>query len=222
MKFFFSTVRELFGRMTQGQVEGMNKIVEYGVRHGVSRLWLAYVLATVYHETGRWMQPIREGGLRNGPATTEAQAVAAITAAVNKGLIKRNYALPVNGKRYYGRGLIQITWYENYLAFGIEDDPDKALEWETALDILFRGMETGMFRKGNSLAMIQSGEDYIAARGIVNGDVQKNGPRIAQYAQVFFAALRDYPPTTPTPTKEDSVEPDSNSASRYAPAWWPF
>ena len=127
---FFNTVRPLFGgKLRQGQVDGMNKIIEYGMRLGVSRVHLAYILATVYHETARWMEPIREGARRYGPNYTDAQSRQAVAVIFAKGIIRRNYALPdANGNSFYGRGLVQITHKENYAKYGIEDDPDMALE----------------------------------------------------------------------------------------------
>src|SRR6478752_4085089 len=49
----------------------------------------AYVLATIFHETGRKMQPIKEGG---GEAYLRS---------------KKYYP-------YYGRDLVQTTWLHNY------------------------------------------------------------------------------------------------------------
>lgn len=204
-KHFFDTVRPLFGgSLNQGQVDGMNKIVEYGETWEYPPLWLAYILATAHHETARWMQPIREGARRYGPDYTDASAKRAVAAIYEKGIIRRNYALPAgpHGQSYYGRGLIQITWYNNYLKFErllkkpFTENPDLVLEWENALDILFVGMRDGMFRD-SSLNMIQSVSDYKAARDIVNGDGHKKwggtkriDERMADYAKVFLDALK--------------------------------
>lgn len=204
-KHFFDTVRPLFGgRLIQHQVDGMNNIVEYGEKWGYSALHLAYILATAKHESADWMQPIREGARRFGPDYTDAQAKRAVASIHAKGIIRTNYALPAGPHRqsYYGRGLIQITWYDNYLKFErllkkpLTAQPDLALEWDVALDILFLGMRDGMFRRGRSLAMIESPEDYKAARDIVNGDSHKTwggtdriDDRMAGYARTFLEAL---------------------------------
>lgn len=64
MKVFFDYLREkLFrGKLTQDQVEGIQRIVEYrDARYPtMSDHQLAYVLATVYHETAHTMQPVSE------------------------------------------------------------------------------------------------------------------------------------------------------------------
>jgi len=189
MKAFFDKVRPMFrrGRMSSAQVDGLQKIVEQG--EGMPRAHLAYVLATVFHETGQRMQPIREGF-----AKTNAGAIRAVTGLFNKGIIRTNYALPeANGLSYYGRGLVQITWGENYKKFGIYDEPDQALLMPTALDILFKGMIEGLFRKGNDIFMIPGKDptlvDFIKAREIINGDTRKNGRKIAEQAVVFYNAL---------------------------------
>lgn len=232
MKAFFDHIRPTFGKLTPGQVSGIEQIVAYGQRANTQRLHLAYVLATVFHETARWMQPIREGGMRLGPATTDAQAKAAVTAIYNKGIIKRNYALPAGplGQSYYGRGLVQITWYENYLKFQellgvpLVADPDRALEWPVALDILFVGMASGLFRKGHSLDMIRSTDDFVAARAIVNGDKTKNGKAVADVATVFYTALGLLVPAAPVIEEKPDVPSSDPSGPkrRIAPAWWPF
>ncbi len=171
---------------------GIDRIIKYAGAATLTKEQLAYVLATIYHETAAWMQPIREGASRYGPAYTDAMARSAVNAIYAKGIITTNYATPDKrtGKSYYGRGLVQITWYDNYALFGIADDPDKALDWPIALDITFRGMSKGMFRKGYSIAMIRSTADWYAARDIINGDKRKNGTKIANYAAAFYAALK--------------------------------
>lgn len=59
---FFAAVRPLHGgRLTQGHVDGYTLILdEYARRQWADDRWLAYVLATTYHETARTMQPVRE------------------------------------------------------------------------------------------------------------------------------------------------------------------
>lgn len=204
-KHFFDTVRPLFGSLTQGQVDGMVKIVEYAEKWGYDPLHTAYILATTKHETANWMQPIREGARRYGPDYTDAQAKRAVASIHAKGIIRTNYALPAGpyGQSYYGRGLVQITWYDNYFKFArllkqpLDQNPDLALGWDYALDILFLGMRDGMFRKDRSLDMIKSASDFKVARDIVNGDSHKTwggteriDDKLARYANVFLKALK--------------------------------
>ncbi len=44
--------------------------------------------------------------------------------------ISKNYALPDprTGLSYFGRGYVQLTWYDNYLKEGIAKTPEKAME----------------------------------------------------------------------------------------------
>lgn len=197
-KRFFDTVRPLFGgSLKQHQVDGMNRVVEYGEKWGYSAPHLAYVLATTYHETAQWMQPIREGARRFGPNYSNESAIRAVTSIYNKGIIRTNYALPAgpHGQSYYGRGLTQITWYDNYLKFekllGVPftQNPDLALEWQHALDIMFLGMRDGLFT-GKSLKDYNLPSDFYNARAIVNGDKKKNGQRIAREAEIFYRGLK--------------------------------
>ena len=129
-EYFFERVRRAIfgGRLTAKQVDGMNQILAYR-----DAKWpkmpdaeLAYLLATVVHETAFEMQPIRERGGQ-------------------KYLQSKPYY------PFYGRGLVQITWERNYKLFKV-DPPDAALEWPVALDIAFRGMVLGMLdRKSTRL-----------------------------------------------------------------------
>lgn len=204
-KAFFDACRaSLFrGRLSQGQVDGLNRIVTYGIAHGYSRVHLAYILATAFHETAEWMQPIREGAQRFGPNYTDAQARRAVAAIYNKGIIRRNYALPINGKSYYGRGLVQITWIDNYVKFEnilgvpLVSNPDLTLEWDNALPIMFVGMRDGVFTGRKLGDMDATLNDFINARAIVNSDTKKNGRRIAMQAQHFYTALGSVEFNTP-------------------------
>ena len=190
MKAFFDAVRPAFrrGKLSEAQVAGLTAIVSYGRENGYQRSHLAYVLATAFHETGEKMQPVREGF-----ASTDAGARRAVKGLFDKGIIRRNYALPDKaGNSFYGRGLVQITHKANYAKWNMQNDPDLALGMDMALAILFTGMDQGMFRKGKSLAMISAvptPQEFRSARGMINGDVRKNGTMIADYAIVFYNAL---------------------------------
>lgn len=223
---FFDTVRTLFGgKLRQGQVDGMNKIIEYARENGISRLHLAYMLATVFHETARWMQPIREGARRFGTRYSDKAARNAVAVIHAKGIIRRNYALPdENGNSFYGRGLVQITHKYNYQRLGeaigvdLANNPDLALDWETALKIMHVGMEKGMFTPDellDRLSEIETVEDFTAARRIINNDVRKNGAKVARYADIFYLALVDYEP-------KEAPNGPSNPQSAWPPRWWPF
>jgi hypothetical protein len=137
--------------------------------------WLAYALATVYHETGSTMLPIREWGRGKG----------------------KPYGIPdrITGQIYYGRGLVQLTWAVNYAKFsrllGIDlyHNPDLALEPQPAAKILFSGMINGTFT-GKKLGdyFSDTENDLINARRIINGLDQ--AALIATYYEHFLTALQ--------------------------------
>jgi hypothetical protein len=178
--------RAPFGnRLSPQQAEGLTKILDYWTLKYSGRdiRWLAYVLATVFHETGSKMQPIREAN-----ASTDKQAIARLEAAWKSGKLGQ-VRTPYWRDGWFGRGLIQITHKENYQKFGIVKSPEKALEWDTSLKILFDGMVRGMFAKNHTLERYFNlgAEDPRGARRIINGTDQAG--LIADYYVNFLGAL---------------------------------
>ena len=57
---FFAQVRADFGKLTQPQVDGFS-IVTAALK-GWDVTWVAYALATAWHETAHTMQPVKEYG----------------------------------------------------------------------------------------------------------------------------------------------------------------
>lgn len=176
---FFSAIRRtpFPGRLTQGQVDGVTAILDGWQRRfpkGDSR-WLAYALATAFHETGRTMQPIRERGFGAG----------------------RPYGATdtVTGHVFAGRGLVQLTWKDNYRRAShlvdrdLVNNPDAALEMDVSVDILLLGMARGLFT-GKRFADYFNAtlEAWVRARRIVNGLDRAHD--IADYGRAFYAALR--------------------------------
>ena len=179
-------------------IDGAVRIVTYGYANKYSTAEIAFNLAQAEHETGRWMAPIREGCSRQGPAGTDAQAREAIASALRKGLIKLDYLTAVNGQSYYGRGLIQITWKDNYAKFEritgrpLVGRPDLALEWPVALGIMYKGINLGVFRKAkfsDFITGVPTVSAYASARNIVNGDTRKYGVVTGERAMLFYQAL---------------------------------
>lgn len=174
--------------MTSDQVEGCERILDYrdNTWGGMPDNELAYVLATVKWETAHTMQPVKEYGSEN--------------------YLKSKKYYP-----YYGRGLVQITWKDNYAKFGVADRPDDALKWPAALDILFRGMIFGMFT-GKKLAdyITDNTHDYINARRIINGtDKAKDIANIAEkFRTALLNAVNAEPEQPPVAPPEPIPEPD--------------
>jgi hypothetical protein len=165
---FFDVIRQAVfsGKMSQKQVDGVNKILAYRNSDWpkMSDNELSYLLATVYHETAATMQPVTEYG---------SQAY-------------------LKSKKYWpwiGRGLIQITWKTNYAKYGITN-PDDALKWPVSLKIAFDGMIYGRFT-GKKLSDYITPKkcDFINARRIING--MDKAKLIAYYAQGFQHAFQE-------------------------------
>lgn len=184
--FFTHIRREPFsGRMTQAQVDGVNALLD-AWNDSLDVRWLAYILATAFHETGARMQPVREGF-----KTTDAQA----RAYVSRHGYKYAEPDPVTGHVYYGRGHVQLTWAKNYRAMGetlgldLYHNPDLALDRTISARILMAGMTNGLFT-GKSLADYFSTrkDDPVGARRIVNGT--DRAALIAGYHHAFLAAIR--------------------------------
>ena len=197
-RFFFDTVLEaLFkGTLSAPQVEGMTAILNFWEERmaDADARWLAYILATAFHETAYTMQPVRET-----LATNDARAVEILENAFASGKlswVKTPYWRPdEDGKSWLGRGLVQLTHKRNYEAMSLLTGidlvaaPDKAMEMGTAVKILVEGMIAGSFTK-HRLADHLNGEkdDWVNARRIVNGT--DRAEKLGDYGRLFDAALR--------------------------------
>lgn len=187
--FFAYARRAPFGgRLSQDQVDGLNKILDEWAKRGLSDdRWLAYILATAFHETAGKMQPIREMG---GEAY-------------------------LKGKPYYpwvGEGLVQVTWEANHRKFGATK-PGQLLTWPIALKAIFDGMTKGMFT-GKKLADYFSDtvDDPVNARRIVNGT--DKAKLIAGYHKNFLDALKAAQEIQPADVKPEDAKPDDVPASQ--------
>jgi putative chitinase len=188
-KTFFDAVRQnpFGGSLDQSQTDGMSHLLDVWEKHFAAdnpndgTMWLAYALATSFHETDQKMRPIEEYG-KGG---------------------SRPYAAPAgpHGECYYGRGHVQLTWETNYKkaeaqlkGYGVDAelhrDPSCALDDQTSALVLFDGMIDGWFtgvglpKYFNAAVGI---EDPYNARRIVNGTDKAN--MIAGYYQAFKKAL---------------------------------
>jgi putative chitinase len=180
-KVFFDIARKrLFGNtLTQGQVAGIDAVLDEWEKRKLTDLrWLAYMLATDKHETNATMLAVREA-----------------------------YWLSEEWRKahlrywpYYGRGLVQLTWRENYDKMGkflnlpLADNPDLALDLGAAVQVMFEGMlkaETGVGDfTGRCLEQFfnDQKDDPVGARAIINGT--DKAQLIAGYHHDFLVALK--------------------------------
>ncbi len=183
--FFFEQVRgSLFGgRLTAGQSLGLTAILEEWETKYPKKddRWLAYMLATVHHETDRQFRGIEEYGKgRTRPYGKKIR------------MDRKPYQTP--NQLYYGRGFVQLTWYENYekagkkMGIDLLNKPELALDLSNCVKILFLGMMEGWFT-GRKLSTYfdATKEDWINARRIINGVDKAN--LISAYGKRFYAAI---------------------------------
>jgi hypothetical protein len=172
---FFARLRRLTGPLDQGQVGIVNALLTAGALWPSG--WLAYALATAWHEAR--FTPQTEWGRGRG----------------------RAYAQPGRyGQAQYGRGLVQLTWDRNYewadRALGLKGallrNFDLALKPDLAVAILVKGMEQGAFT-GLALSDCITGTgshaQFVKARRIINGTDRAED--IATHADAIAAALGD-------------------------------
>lgn len=179
-KAFYNALRPTLGALTQANVVGFELVLDEAQNRRTPIHDLAYILATAWWESGKTMQPVREA-----------------------------YWLSEDWRRknlryypFYGRGLVQLTWEDNYRRVGgfygidLVKNPDRAMEPALSVRILFDGMEQGWFT-GKALNDYIDGIDesddedlreYINARRIVNGT--DKAAEIGRLALMFEASLK--------------------------------
>lgn len=198
-RIFFDAVRpSLFGgALSRQQVAGCEVILDRAMgRNGgfFDPRMLAYMLATVHHETAATFEPVRETRAR-----TDEEAVARLERAFRAGRLptvsKPYWRRDAEGRSYYGRGFVQLTHRDNYERMGrvvgldLVAEPDLAMKPDVAASILICGMQEGLFT-GARLLDFFSGQkaDWIGARKIING--RDRAKLIAGLAIRYDAAIR--------------------------------
>lgn len=187
--YFFSSIRaSLFGgRLNQTQVNGINFKLDAFAQADIKDIrWKAYMLATSYHETAKTMQPIEEYGKGRGrPYGSKLKQN------------RKPYEYP--DKIYYGRGDVQLTWYENYELMGrllnipLLEQPELALNPEISARVMIEGMTKGRSNRGDFTGVSlgtyfnSSKNDPVNARRIING--LDKAELIAGYYYKFLEAM---------------------------------
>lgn len=193
-KKFFDSVRvTLFGgKLSQTQVHGMEADLAEWERSGWDDLrWLAYMLATEFHETGKTMQPIKEWG---GNDYFVRRYWYNKKVANELGNLSAKDAID-----FAGGGKVMITGRRNYTRMGkilgipLVEHPELAREMNVSVKIMFEGMTTGKSFAGDFTGkhlgnyFNKTTHDPLNARRIING--LDKAELIKGYFKHFYAAL---------------------------------
>lgn len=201
--FYASLKASLFGgRLGQKQVDGMNILLDTQERYfpNMASDQLAYVLGTVYHETGATMQPIKEIGGSSYFKNMYDIHGSRPAKARELGNLK-----PGDGARFPGMGFVQITGRSNAQKatklvrqvtgdeVDFEKHPDLLMDPEYSSIIAFYGMVHGIFtgKKLSSYIDNDGKEDpgeFTNSRRIING--MDRSKLISSYAKKFLGALK--------------------------------
>lgn len=193
----FDILRAKFGKLSQSQVDAINFIVDAMDKDkSITYPQGAYILATVWHETATKMLPIEEYGRgRNRVYGTWYRNSKDQLYCFKNGSKSTAYLFAEQPHLYFGRGYVQLTWYDNFQKaskkIGVDflSNPDLVMQKDHAVRIMIEGMKQGWFT-GRKLSdyIHQSKKDYVNARRIINGTDKAN--LIAGYADIFERALR--------------------------------
>lgn len=168
------------------------KLLCKALYHDNVGVW-SHIMATVEHETNGTFYPVIEAYY-----LSEEQR--------NRYFDNSKYAKKVKTKsgyiRYYGRGLVQLTWdynykkYQDILNAPLLDNPDIALEPATSLFILIHGTLSGTYTgRPISKYINDDKKDYINARRVVNGfadnekSVAKKIAKLAEKWEAYYVSM---------------------------------
>jgi predicted chitinase len=150
--------------------------------HGLSRKeQVAYVLATIQHETNNTFRPIKEAYYIGSESKAEK--------------FRRNNKIIQLYYPFYGRGYIQLThdynyrMYGNWLGLDFLSRPERVCEPPIALFIAIHGLRWGAFttqRLGEHIN--DQGCDFLGARRCVNGT--DKAEHIAGIARTYLDTLQ--------------------------------
>lgn len=220
---FYRTIRDIYDVYDRSgpHYAGTDAILDYWNedQNLPDDRWLAYILATAYHETAFRMAPVRET-----LASDDDTAIRRLEDFYERrGSTGPVYWRPVEetGKAYFGRGYVQLTWDWNYKRadkrFDIPNEtsnddsyywnPTLALEPSSSIRITYDGMIYGWYTGHCLLRHIEPNRraDYGQARRIING--LDKASKIAEHAAHFMEAI--------DAARVDIAPPPSDDAPSY-------
>ena len=201
-KIFYNNVRNapFPNTLTQPQVDGMNVILDEWDKRGLTEpSWLAYMLATAFHETAHWMQPVIETRRASEPVNPSVDtAIARLDNAFNSGKLKwvktPYWRKDADGMSWLGRGFVQLTFKTNYqnaeakTGIPCTTQPELMLQAAPAATVMYGGMIGGWFTGKKLSDYLGNGKvDFVNARRIING--LDRADDIAGYANSFLTAV---------------------------------
>lgn len=195
-KAFYDHIRKPLGSLTQANVHGFELVLNEAERRKMPVDQTAYTLATMWWETGKTMQPVRE-----------AFWVSHTFEGAEEWRRKHLRYYP-----YYGRGYVQTTHKENYdkaskrwnIDYRKEGepkvdfvaDPDLIMDPKYGVPLAFDGLVLGWY-SGKKLSDYIDGVDessaedlreFKLARRVVNGN--DRAIEIGKLGMMFEDALR--------------------------------
>lgn len=200
-KVLFDHLRAVWGKLVQEQVDGIERNLDYWeLNHPGSNLaWIAYSLATQWHETARTMSPICEHGGKSyffkmyDPHGTRPH--------VAKDLGNTHAG---DGAMFCGRGDVMLTGRSNYTRQGkkhgldLVANPELMLNPDVSIKVLIEGMLDGDFsrvKRGGSW-YAASFDAFTADDGTFNAvdarrmiNLTDKAHLIAGYHEIFLDGL---------------------------------
>ena len=166
------------GAIGKSRLEQEKLIIEECRKQGISNpQQIAYILGTAQHESDQY-QTLRE--YHDGSDYEYARDL--------------GNTQPGDGRRFRGRGYVQITGRANYTKYSkitgkdLVGNPQLAEDQSLARFILVDGMKRGTFTGVGIDRYTSNGQvDYIGARATVNGSDQAS--KIAGYARIYEQRL---------------------------------
>lgn len=195
LDFDFGKFKELFKTKSINQefVDGVNSLFtafnSYPELDSSNPLYVAYMLATAYHETAYTMAPITEyGGVRYFDKYDTGKLAERLGNTPEK---------DGDGYKYRGRGHVMITGYDNYAKFSkilgadLINNPDLALDSIYSAQIMVIGSLKGTFTTRRLSQYIKYGlehDEWVNARRVINGT--DDDKEIADHAVKFLQCVK--------------------------------